>query len=233
MQYAAFGRGFRAMIPLWLGVVPFALAYAVTARSAGLSVVETQVMSLTVFAGASQVSAAGMFARGEAAVAIILTTLLLNLRHVLYGLSLGRKMFLTWSQRVSAAFFLTDEAYGIAVGNVGGGVGFLLGAEMSLYAMWNLATLGGALLGGSIRDPLELGVDFVFPLAFLALLIPLIRARSEIIVALVAGGIALGIGQYIPSLGSSAVLIAGVGGSLLGAWITRPAIEASTETESA
>ena len=62
----AFRRGFLAMVPLWLGVVPFALAYAVTARRAGLSLVETQALSLFVFAGSAQFSAVGLFAAGAA-----------------------------------------------------------------------------------------------------------------------------------------------------------------------
>ena len=92
---AAFTRGFWALAPLWLGVVPFGLAYAVTARSAGLSLVETQALSVLVFAGSAQFSAVGLFAAGAAGLEIVLTTLLLNVRHVLYGLSLGRELELT------------------------------------------------------------------------------------------------------------------------------------------
>ena len=229
-RYAAFGRGFRAILPLWLGAIPFGLAYAVTARSAGLSVGETQLMSLTVFAGASQVSAVGMIASGKPALAIILTTLLLNIRHLLYGLSLGRAMVLSWSRRIVAAYFLTDEAYGVTIVSRGN-FGFLLGAELSMFVVWNSATLVGAILGGGIKNPLELGVDFVFPLAFLALLIPMIRSRVEIVVAIVAGLSALAVNRFFPSLGSSAVLIAGLVGSFLGAWLTRanPSILPSDE----
>ena len=80
-----FWRGFLAIAPLWLGVVPFGIVYAVIARDAGLSVVETQALSLFVFAGGAQFSAAGLFATGASAVGIVLTTFLLNVRHVLYG----------------------------------------------------------------------------------------------------------------------------------------------------
>src|SRR5262245_15747960 len=87
-----FWTGFRAMAPLWLGVIPFGLAYAVTARGAGLSLLETQALSLFVFAGSAQVSAAGLFATAAGGFSIVLTTFLLNVRHVLYGLSLTRSM---------------------------------------------------------------------------------------------------------------------------------------------
>ena len=95
----AFRRGFLAMVPLWLGVVPFALAYAVTARGAGLSLVETQALSALVFAGSAQFTAVGLFAAGSAGASIVLTTLLLNIRHLLYGVSVGRQFDLSRRQR--------------------------------------------------------------------------------------------------------------------------------------
>lgn len=104
---AAFARGFWILAPLWLGVVPFGLAFAVTARSFGLSLLEAQALSSLVFAGSAQLSAVGLLAAGAAGLEIVLTTFLLNVRHVLYGLSLGRELRLTPRERPVAAFFLT------------------------------------------------------------------------------------------------------------------------------
>jgi 4-azaleucine resistance transporter AzlC len=211
--------GFRAMAPLWLGVIPFALAYAVTARDAGLSVLETQALSLLVFAGSAQFSAAGLFGAGAGGVEIVLTTFLLNVRHVLYGLSLGRRMKLAPRQRPVAAYFLTDEAFGVVAAASDRRFSFLLGAELSLFLTWNLATFGGALLGDAIPDPAELGVDLIFPLAFLALLVPLLRTRIELAVAVVSGALAYVLARELP--GGLPILVTGVLGSLLGAWLTR------------
>lgn len=224
-----FWRGFRALMPLWLGVIPFAVAYAVTARAAGLGVGETQLMSLTVFAGASQFAAAGLFAGGASALGIVATTFLLNVRHVLYGLSLARQVPLTRTQRVIAAQFLTDEAYGMAVvrgpGEPGGlSFAFLLGAELSLYVVWNAATLAGALAGGILPDPAALGVGVIFPLAFLGLLVPLLVDRGAVLVALASGLGAWGLSRVLP--GGLVVLLAGVGGALLGAFLVTRGREA-------
>ena len=109
----AFARGFAALAPLWIGVVPFGLAYAVIARDAGLSVLETQALSVLVFAGSAQVSAVGLIGRGAGGLEIVLTTFLLNARHVLYGLSLGRSIRLAGWRRPVVAYFLTDEAFGV------------------------------------------------------------------------------------------------------------------------
>jgi len=214
-----FRDGFRAMLPLWLGVVPFGLAYAVIARGAGLSLVETQALSVFVFAGSAQVSAAGLFARGAAGLEIVLTTFLLNVRHVLYGISLGRVVPLTPRKRLVAALFLTDEAYGVSLARGARTFRFVLGTELSLFIVWNIATFAGALLGSVIPDPERIGVDFVFPIAFLALLVPLLRERADVIVAVVAGALAWGLAKGLP--GGLPVLGAGVSGALLGAFLTR------------
>lgn len=217
----AFGRGFWALAPLWLGIVPFSIAYAITARSAGLSLLETQALSVLVFAGSAQFSAVGLFAVGAPGLEIVLTTLLLNIRHLLYGLALGREVELRRRERPIAAFFLTDEAFGVVAAAKERSFAFVLGVELSLFVTWNLATLAGFLAGAAIPDPTQLGVDLVFPLAFLALLVPLVRTRVELGVALASDVLAYGLARTLP--GGLPILLTGIGGSLLGAFLTRGA----------
>ena len=75
------------------------------------------------------------------------------------------------------------------------------------------------MIGGAIPDPERLGVDFVFPVAFIALLVPLLRLRVDVAVAIVAGATAWLLAKAAP--GGLPVLGAGVSGALLGAWLTR------------
>lgn len=79
-QYLA---GMHAGIPVILGFVPVGIAYAIMARQAGFSVFETVFMSVTVFAGASQMMAVGMYVQGASIAAMILATFILNLRHLI------------------------------------------------------------------------------------------------------------------------------------------------------
>lgn len=217
----AFRRGFIVMMPLWAGVMPFAVAFAVLARTAGYGVAETQGFSLFLFAGAAQIAAVTLTAGGAGTPAIVLTVLLLNLRHMLYGLSLSSYL----PERVRPprpvlAYWLTDEAYGVTIREYldgGGGPYFLLGAELSLFIAFNVATLAGSFLGGLLPDPARIGLDFIFPLTFLALLVPLLRTRNAVIAALLSGGCALVLSHYVaggPTILISTLIAASAGVAL-------------------
>ena len=202
------------MLPLWAGLIPFAMAYAVLARSAGLSLWHTQLMSLIVFGGSSQFSAAGLFGLGASGIAIVLTTFVINLRHFLYTLALGQRYKTTTAQKLLASHLTTDEAFGLAVSKRGS-FPFFLGTAFSLFFIWNLSTLAGSLVSELVPDPIAIGIDFIFPVAFLALLIPLLKTRKELSVAVLAG-LAAFIGSSFLNPGIL-ILLVGVAASLLGA----------------
>jgi 4-azaleucine resistance transporter AzlC len=216
-------RGFLAMVPLWAGIIPYALAFAILARTAGFSPVETQALSMFVFAGSAQIAIVTLFAGGAGAGAIVATTLVLNLRHILYGLSLSRK----WDRPTRPplpllAFVLTDESYGVTIKDRldgGGGPAFFFGASSSLYLVYNLATLVGSLAGQFIPDPRRLGLDFIFPLTFVALLVPLLRGWRQCTEAALAAVAALLLGRVAPggvAIVGAAVVAAGLGVALDG-----------------
>ena len=212
-----FGAGFRAMVPLWIGVVPFGAAYAVTARAAGIDPLHTQLMSLLVFAGGAQFAAVGLIAAGAGPWTLVSTTFLLNLRHLLYGVVVAATTELRGRRRLLAAHLLTDEAFGVHVAHGRGRPAFLIGAGLSLFVVWNAATFAGSLLARSLPEPHAIGLDIVFPLAFLALLVPLVRDRRTLAVAGVAGLGAWVLGEALAPgaalLGATA-LAAGIGAAL-------------------
>ena len=216
-------RGFTAMLPLWLGAIPFGLTYGVLAQQAGFGAIETQLSSMLIYAGAAQMAMISLFDDGAAFVTIALTTLVLNLRHVLYGLSLSRELgdgpFRP--RRPLLAAVLVDESYGIAVADGQRGDhgrradAYLFGASLSLYTPFTLSTLTGISLGGVLPDADKLGLELVFPLSFVVLLLPLVRNRRAVLVAAVAAVLVLFAGQVVD--GGVALLIATVGGAGLGA----------------
>lgn len=214
---SAFALGFRAMLPLLLGVAPFGAIYAVSARAAGMSLFDTQLMSLALFAGGAQFAAVGLVASGAGGLELVLSTLLINFRHLLYGVVVRTTTPITGVRRLVAAHLLTDEAFGLHVIHGRGRPGYLLGAGLCLFLAWNAATLVGALLAGGFPDPRRIGLDLIFPLTFVALAVPLLRQRVSWLVAVLAGGATL---LLTPRLGSSvaivcaALLAAGIGALL-------------------
>ncbi len=211
--------GFVATMPLWIGVAPFGAIYAVSALAAGLTPVQTLAMSLLVFAGASQFTAAGLFAAGAAGPAIVLTTLIINARHLLLAASL-----VPYARRAPAwvkallAFQLTDESFAVGMRaflDGRGSVAYQFGSNLSLYVIWQLSTVAGMLLGALIPDPAAYGLTLVFPLTFIGLLMPLLKTRTNRLVAAIAAVLAVCGALLLP--GQWYLLLAGVVASGVGA----------------
>lgn len=187
-------RGFLAAMPFWFGLIPFAFAFAVLARTSGLSEIETQALSMLVFAGSAQLAFVNLVNEGAGSAAILLTVLLLNLRHVLYGLSLNPYLpAKPKPPRPVLAAGLVDESYGLAIRafrDSTGSAGYLFGVSLSLFVCFAISTLAGAMLGSRLPDADRLGLEVIFPLSFLALLLPLVRSRIDLTVAAVGGMVA-------------------------------------------
>jgi 4-azaleucine resistance transporter AzlC len=182
-----FRRGFIATTALWPGVLPFGIAYAVLAREAGFSFVETVAFSIVVYAGSAQFAIVNLLRDGAGFASMVLTGLVLNLRHILYGVSLDKQLPAeTTPPRPILAFLLTDESYGLTIKDKleGGGTdAFFFGSCICCYLAWITGTLAGAIAGERLADATDLGLDFVFPLTFLLLLVPLLRTRTDVVVA--------------------------------------------------
>lgn len=216
--------GYLTMLPLWLGAAPFGIIYAMSALAAGLSPAQTVAMSLLVFAGASQFTAVGMVAAGAGPLAITITTLIVNARHLLMTASLAPHLrgVGPW-RRLLAAAQLTDESYAVGMGRYlagRGSVAFLIGCNLSLYTCWPLSALAGIALGRAIPDPSAYGLDLVFPLTFVGLLVPLLKDPANRPAAAIAAALTIVGALVLP--GSWYVLLAGAGASALGALVRSP-----------
>jgi 4-azaleucine resistance transporter AzlC len=209
--HTEFRNGLLAAAPLWLGAAPFGVIYAVSALAAGLTPMQTLAMSLFVFAGAAQFTAVGMFAAAAAPLAIVLTTLIVNARHVLLTASLLPHLRdIGLGRRFLLAAQLTDESYALGMARFlerRGSAAFTFGANLSIYVVWQASTLIGILIGRMIPDPTVYGLDLVFPLTFIGLLTPLLRQAANRATALVALALTIGGALWLP--GSWYILLAG------------------------
>lgn len=169
-----FAPGVRAGLPIMLGYVPIGIAYAVMARQAGLSVGQTCLMSLTVYAGASQMMAAGMLAGKAGFFAIVLATFVLNLRHIILSTCVMHRMEPTpMSLRLLAAFGVTDESFAVfTTGGKSRSILFFLGISLSIYLSWNLGSLLGALAMDLLPPVLTASLGISLYAMFVSLLMP-------------------------------------------------------------
>jgi len=187
--------------------------FGVVARQAGLEPLQIVAMSLLVFAGASQFAMVQLFSQSAPIPIVIASVLFINLRHLLMATSLRAQLQrLPLLGRLVAAFFLTDESFAMATGHFrrgGRSLAYYFMFAISLYVLWNLATLGGIVIGGAIGDPRRYGIDFAITATFIGIVVLAIRHRSDaviaIVAALVAGALALAGASTIAVITAGAV----------------------------
>ncbi len=207
------------MLPLWAGAIPSGIAYGVTAAVVGMGIFDTQLMSVVVFSAAAQVSVVALVGAGAPFILMLSTILALNAQLPLLGLTIGRRLHPTWPQRLLAAFFLTDAAFGIAATGGKLRIPTLLGTGVSMFLGWNLGTMIGLAIGRLLPDPRQLGLDFVVTLSFLAVLVPAVRTRIAVLVVIVAALTTILLVRLVPS--GIAILGAGITGCAAGAMADR------------
>lgn len=217
VKIKGFKSGLSATFPLAPGVMAFGFVYGSAARKVGLTIGQAWLMSLSVFAGAAQFSALQVWAAGSAGV-IILVASIVNLRYFIMSASIAPYLLdKRWYHKMAAAFMLSDESYALAMSQFVNGEGsfsYLMGANLGLYIQWAVACLAGSVLEIVFFDLKFYRLDLVFPLAFLGMLVPLIRDRITLIVVLMAGLLALGGAVWLP--GKWYILLAGLGASSAG-----------------
>lgn len=168
-------------------------AFGVTSAGAGLTVLQSCLLSLLVFTGASQFALVSALGAGGNPFAAAAGALFLGARNAFYGLRLSQLLRLPAALRPLAAQWVIDESSAVALAQrdqAGARLGFTV-TGASLYALWNLTTLLGALGASALGDPAALGLDAAGPAVFLALLAPMVKGRTERVVAAFAVLLAL------------------------------------------
>jgi predicted branched-subunit amino acid permease len=174
-----------------LGIVPFGVITGVAMVASGIPPLVAMLMSLLVFAGASMIASAQLLASGAPALLIVFTTLVINLRFMMYSASLRLHFARApLAQRVAIAYLTADNVYGLLLGRFSehpddpGKLEYFFGAGLVVWAAWQAAVLGGILIGAGV--PAAWRLEFAAPLAFIAMTIPLLRDRAMVVAALAA-----------------------------------------------
>lgn len=165
---------------LAVGIVPYALAFGVAAAAAGVGPLNATLMSLIVYAGASQFSALAVIASGGSALLAVLTVWLVNLRFIPLGLAMPREITPTLPARLVAAHLLVDPSIVLAHATTPERRNRLFwAASLAMYTLWAIGTIVGVLAGGIIPDPSVLGLDAALPAIFVAILVPFWNHRPS------------------------------------------------------
>lgn len=179
-QYKA---GAKSGIPIIFGFIPIGIAYAIMARHEGFSAPETIFMSIAVFAGASQMMAVGMYAQGAGIAAMIFTTFILNLRHLIMSTCIMNKMR---SERTSAkllaAFGVTDESFAVftTAKQENCTMPYFLGLISVTYLSWVAGSAIGAFTSDFLPPLLTASLGIALYAMFIALIMPDLKRSSRL-----------------------------------------------------
>lgn len=184
--------------------------------AAGLSVWQTVLTSLLLFSGGSQFAFFGVVASGGSPVSAVATASLLGIRNGLYGLQLVRLLDVRGWRRPLVAHLTIDESTAVAVTQAeqrDQRLGFWV-TGVTIFVLWNLTTLLGALLGTAMGDPRDFGLDAAAAAAFVGLLWPRLRGRDPLAVAALAVLLTVVVAPFTPP--GVPILLAGTAALLVG-----------------
>jgi 4-azaleucine resistance transporter AzlC len=191
MNRPGFADGIRQGIPIFIGYMPIAVAFGLLAKGTGISLGHTMGLSLFVFAGASQFMALELIALGTGAMGIVLSTFIVNIRHMLMSMSLHEKTVSEGPVKKAAyAFFITDEVF--AVASTRGetiGSSYLFGLGIMAYSSWNVNTALGFIVGSFLPTALQEGMGIALYAMFIGLLVPSVKKNRRALI--LAGSAAL------------------------------------------
>ncbi len=196
----------------------YAISFGALSVAAGLDIWQTMVLSALLFTGASQFALVGIIAAGGSGAAAVATSTLLGVRNGLYGLQMSRLLRVRGLRRLAAAQLTIDESTAISVSQPersGQRFGFWA-AGLSVFVLWNLLTIVGALAGNAMGDPKVFGLDAAAPAAFCALLWPRLKSGDARAVAATSAVIALVVAPHAPA--GIPVLVAALAAIVAGLW---------------
>jgi 4-azaleucine resistance transporter AzlC len=212
----------RDTLPLAIAVIPWGILTGALTIQVGLSPLQGQLMSLLVFAGAAQLSAMTMMAGAASMGAIFASTLVISSRHLLYSVIFREhvvRLPVRW--RAVIAFVLTDEMFAVSEAHTrrSGSFSavFALFSGFTFYVVWNLATLVGIVVGDSLQNLHQMGLDFAIVATFIAMTFEHIRRWPIALSMLTSGTLAV---LLKPMFSDSYIIIATLIGMCVGYFVS-------------
>ena len=193
----------RDSLSVSLTVGAYGIAFGAASVANGFSVLQSCLLSLLTFSGASQFAVVGVIGAGGSAVSAIATASLLGVRNGLYGVIMAPRLKVKGFKRVIAAHITIDESTAVALGaekrnDVAMRHGFWL-TGIGVFVFWNLLTLGGALGAQAMGDTRAWGLDSAVPAAFLGLVWPRLESNRDRALAIASVIFAIAMTPILPA----------------------------------
>jgi predicted branched-subunit amino acid permease len=179
----------------------YGLSFGALAAAGGFSVLQACALSVLMFTGGSQFALVSTMTNGGSGAAGAATAILLGSRNALYGLRLSSVLRARGWRKAASAQLVIDESTAMAIAqdtDRAARLGFYA-TGLSVFVLWNLATLVGALAAQTLDDPSVFGLDAAAAAAFVGLLAPRMRSRQTWIVAGGAMAVALVLTPFVPA----------------------------------
>lgn len=191
----------RLTVPVAMAYVPLGVAFGVLLVTSGISWYWAPISALVIFAGSIEFLSVSLILSGMSVLQVVITALVVNFRHVFYGLSFPVARLRTKTQKAYGIFALTDETYGITSAGQGARLnGFQITTlQVVSHAWWVLGGLLGSLIGQIIPDNIK-GFGFALTAMFVTLAVDAVRSSRDFILLLLAcfsGAAAFLADQYI------------------------------------
>ncbi|MCH1626843.1 AzlC family ABC transporter permease [Ferdinandcohnia quinoae] len=225
-KHTEFQQGALSGMSIAVGYMPIALTFGLLAKSTGLSVAEAVLMSLIVFAGASQYISLQLIAVGTGIFEIILTTFILNIRHFLMCASLNEKVEEDHPiKKALYAFGVTDETFSVAAVKDGKvSTGYMFGLISVSYSSWVVFSGIGHVIGSSLPATLQESMSVALYAMFIGLLVPSLKKQRKVVVLAASAAILNTIFSFFMEPGWSivtATLISAIGVEALMKYIVK------------
>ena len=197
------GPTFRDSLSVALTVGAYGVAFGAASVASGFSVLQTSLLSLLTFTGASQVAAVGVVAAGGTAISAVGAAVMLGTRNTLYGIQMAPLLRVRGVKRLAAAHVTIDESTGVALSQAYRGTsamrdGFWM-TGVGVFLFWNLFTVAGAYGAKALGNPASWGLDAAVPAAFLGLLWPRLETPFLRVVAVTSAIFALAVTPWLPA----------------------------------
>jgi predicted branched-subunit amino acid permease len=194
---------FRDSLSVSITVGAYGTAFGAAAVANGFSVLQTCLLSLLTFSGASQFAVIGVLGAGGGAVSGIATASLLGIRNGVYGVIMAPRLKVKGFKRIIAAQITIDESTAVALGQEVRGEsamrqGFWL-TGFGVFLFWNLFTVAGALGAQAMGDIRAWGLDSAVPAAFLGLVWPRLKTNRDRVLAVGCMIFALAMTPILPA----------------------------------